>query len=149
MNKKIRCEKGITLLALAIYIIIFTMIIGIITTISTYFYGNIGKVANSPRYVSEFNKFVMFFGLDIKNYNNAVVTATSIQFEDGPTYIYQNNAIYRDDVLIAKNIIACNFELTQYPVNTINKNIINVDIQIGKSQADCMTKSVDFTLKYW
>ena len=148
-KNRVKSEKGITMMSLVVYMVIFTMIIGALTTISTFFYTNIGEVVDAPQYVYEFNKFVMFFGLDIKNYNNAVVTENSIQFEDGPTYIYQNNAIYRDDVLIAKNIIACNFELTQYPVNTINKNIINVDIQIGKSQADCMTKSVDFTLKYW
>lgn len=148
-QNKIKCEKGITMTSLVIYMVVFILLIGVLTTISTFFYSNIGEIVDTPKYVYDFNKFVMFFGVDIKNYNNAVVTTNSIQFEGGPTYIYQNNAIYRDNVLIAENIIACNFNLSQYTVSSTNKNIINVDIQIGKSQADCMTKSVDFTLKYW
>ena len=147
-NKK-KNEKGITMSSLVVYMFILVMVIGTLTTISTFFYTNIGEVVDAPKYVYEFNKFVMFFGVDIKNNNTAVVTENSIQFDDGPTYIYQNNAIYRDNELIAKDIIACTFELTQYPVSTINKNIINVDIQIGKSQEDCVTKNVDFTLRYW
>lgn len=148
-KNRVKNEKGITMTSLVVYMFILVIVIGILTTISTFFYTNIGEVVDAPKYVYEFNKFIMFFGVDIKNYNNAVVTENSIQFTDGPTYIYQNNAIYRDNVLIAKDIITCKFALTQYTVSEINKNIINVDIQIGKNQEDCMSKNIDFTLKYW
>ena len=149
MNKKIRCEKGITLLALAIYIIIFTMIIGIITTISTYFYGNIGKVANFPRYVSEFNKFVMFFSTDIKNYKEATVTENIIKFDDDLIYKFENNNIYRNGTIIAQYIQSCNFSLSQYTVNTVTKNIINVNMKIGENKDNCFENNIDFTLRYW
>lgn len=149
MDKKNKSEKGITLLALTIYIAIFTIIIGIITTISTYFFGNIEKVANNPRYVSEFNKFVMFFGTDIKNYNEATVTDNTIKFNDNIIYKFENNAIYRNEVIIAQQVQDCKFSLDKYTVNTVTKNIINVKMRIGKNNEDYFENNIDFTLKYW
>lgn len=149
MYKKIKSEKGITLLALTIYIVIFTIIIGIITTISTYFYGNIGEVTKSSKYISEFNKFVMFFSTDIKNYNEAIVTDNTIKFNDEIIYKFENNAIYRNEVIIAQNVQDCKFSLNKYTVNTVTKNIINVNLKIGKSGDDYFENNVDFTLKYW
>ena len=147
--KKINNENGITMTSLVIYIIILTMVIGILTTISTFFYTNMGEAIKVPKYANEFNKFAMFFGTDVKNYNNATVTQSTIQFEDGPTYKYQDDSIYRNDVEIAKNIIMCKFSIHQYNVNTVTKNIINVDFQIGKDNNNMIAKNVDFTLKYW
>lgn len=146
---RLKNNKGITLLALTIYIFIFTLIIGVMTTISSFFYGRVYDVVDAPKHVSEFNKFVMFFSTDIKNYNSANVTNTTIDFENGPKYKYQNNKIYRNDVLIAKDILECNFLLKQHNVNTITKNIINVDLKIGKENKSTLNKNIDFTLKYW
>ena len=149
MNNKILKEKGVTLVALTIYMLIFTIIIGILTTISTFFYNNIGEVIDNPKYVSEFNKFVMFFAVDIKNYNSAIVTDNILIINDNIIYKYENNEIYRNDTLIAKNIMNCEFTIQPYNVNSITKNIINVDIKIGKNNSDFFEKSIDFTMKYW
>ena len=148
-KNRVKSEKGITMTSLVIYMVVFIMVIGVLTTISTFFYSNIDEVVDPSKYAYEFNKFAMFFCVDIKNYNNAVVTANSIEFEGGPTYLYQNNSIYRNEVLIAENIITCNFSLSKYTVSSVDKNIINVYVQIGENQNDCITKSIDFTLKYW
>ena len=148
MKKKIKDNRGITLVALTIYIIIFTMVIGIVTTISTFFYGNIYNVIDTPKYVTEYNKFIMFFATDIKNYNSANVTNTTIKFVDGPTYEYKNNGIYREDKLIAKDVISCTFTPKTYNVNELSKNIINVNMRIGKEK-NSIGKNIDFTLRYW
>lgn len=148
-KNKVKSEKGITLVALVAYMLILTLVIGVLTTISTFFYTNIGEVVNSPKYINEFNKFAMFFATDVKNYKNATVTNNTIEFEDGPVYTYQNNFIYRNDVRIAQNIIGCNFTLSPYTVNTVSKNIINVDLQIGKNAEDSITQNLSFTLRYW
>lgn len=150
-TKKIESSKGVTLVALTIYILVFTLIIGVMTTISTFFFGNISQVVNTPKYVSEFNKFVMFFATDIKNYSEANVTETTIEFENGPTYKFENNAIYRNNALIAKYIMNCSFTASEYNENTnnITKNIINVNMQIGKNEKNSVTRNIDFTLKYW
>ena len=149
LKQIIKKEEGITLAALTIYIIIFTLLIGVMTTISTFFYNNLGQVVDTPKYVSEFNKFVMFFATDVKNYKEATVTETTIEFEDGPVYQYQNNIIYRDNVAIANYILNCTFTAGQYNVNTLTKNLINVDMQIGKNEQKSLTRNVDFTLRYW
>lgn len=149
MYNKIIKEKGVTLVALTIYILIFMMIIGILTTISTFFYNNIGKVIENPKYVSEFNKFVMFFATDIKNHNSATVTENTVTINDNIIYKFENNKIYRNDTVIAKNILSCKFTITPVNVNTITKNIINLDIKIGRNSSDFFEKNIDFTMKYW
>lgn len=146
---KIKDNKGITLSALVIYIIVFMIVISIMTTITTFFYSTITDIIDTPQYLSELNKFIMFFGIDIKNYNTAVVTDNQIQFEGGPIYKFENNSIYRDDVLIAQKVLKCTFTPKEYNVNNITKNLINVDIQIGKDNQDSMKRKIDFTLKYW
>lgn len=148
-NNKLKSERGITLAALVAYMFILTLVIGVLTTISTFFYSNIGEVVDSPKYINEFNKFTMFFLTDIKNYNNANVNNNTIQFEDGPTYIYQNGNIYRNDVLIAQKVLNCNFKISSYNVNTVSKNIINVELQIGRNSEDSINRNIDFTLRYW
>ena len=142
-------QKGITLTSLVEYISVMMIVIATMTTISTFFYSNISEVVDTPKYLSEFNKFTMFFVTDIKNYRNANVTSNTIEFEGGPTYKYQGNAIYRNDVKIAKYVMNCNFTLSQYNVDSKSKNIINVDMQIGKNAEKSVQKNVDFVLKYW
>ena len=82
-------QKGITLTSLVAYISVMMIVIATMTTISTFFYSNISEVVDTPKYLSEFNKFTMFFVTDIKNYRNANVTSNTIEFEGGPTYKYQ------------------------------------------------------------
>ena len=141
-------EKGITLLSLVAYIVNFMFVIAIMTTISTFFFGNISKAVNTPRFVSEFNKFVMFFGIDIKNNNTAEVTDTTIKFENGTVYEYRDNYIYRNNKLISTYVLSCKFTSKTYEVSPVTKNIINVDISIGKKD-DIFKKNIDFVLKYW
>ena len=97
----------------------------------------------------EFNKFAMFFTTDVKNYNTATVSGDTLELTGGPVYKYQDNSIYRNDVVIAENILECNFTLSTYEVDTTSKNIVNVNMQIGESAEDSINESVDFTLRYW
>ena len=43
----------------------------------------------------------------------------------------------------------CNFTASEFNVNSMTKNLINVNVQIGKNDEDSITKNVDFTLRYW
>lgn len=149
MISRLKNEKGVTLTSLVIYILVFSIIVGVMTTISAYFFSNVKGVVDTPRYISELNKFVMFFAADVKNYSEAIVTDTAIRFVGGPIYQYQNNMIYRDGVIISKYVINCKFTLSEYTANSVTKNIVNVNTQIGRSNEDSSTNSIDFTLKYW
>ena len=91
----------------------------------------------------------MFFATDIKNYNSATVTENTVTINDNIIYKFENNKIYRNDTVIAKNILSCKFTITPFNVNTITKNIINLDIKIGRNSSDFFEKSIDFTMKYW
>lgn len=150
MKKINNNQNGITLISLVIYIIVLVIAMAIMTTVSTYFYGNIGGIIDTPKYLSEFNKFAMFFVADVKDYKTATVTSDTVKFDYGPTYQFKDGAIYRDDLKIADYIINCTFSKEQpYMVDDISKNIINVDMQIGKSEEKSVTQNVDFVLKYW
>lgn len=150
MIKIIKSNKAITLMALTIYISIFILIIGVITAIGTNFFGQLGKISETQQYATEFNKFAMFFIADIKQYEKAIISddKLSIKFDDNLEYTVKDNCIYRNDTQIAKNIISCNFTSKEYIVNNITKNIINVDLKIGKNKS-VLEENIDFTLKYW
>lgn len=141
-------EKGITLTSLVIYMVVFGIIIGIMSTISVNFHENVKKVLESPKYVTEFNKFAMFFVNDVKSNKTATINDNEITFEDGTVYNYTNNAIYRNNELIAKYVIECNFEAGTYEVNELIKNLINVNMKLG-TEREQITRTIEFVLKYW
>ena len=144
-----KSEKGITLASLVIYISILTIIVTIITTISSYFYKNVVKVHVSPSYVSEFNKFSMFFVTDVKrNTKINTMSSTRLEFGDGTIYKYENNAIYRNDLKIAKNVKSFKFTETSYTVNTVTKKIVNVNTVLGNNKEE-IERNIDYVLKYW
>lgn len=144
-----KSEKGVTLTALVAYIAVFMIIIGMVTTISSHFYKNVGQIKEAPQYVTEFNKFSMFFALDVKkNKSITSVSKSNLEFGDGTTYVYKNNSIYRNNEKIAKNVKQFKFTGSDYTVNNFTKKIINVTAEFGKNN-ETITRNIDFVLKYW
>lgn len=144
-----KSEKGVTLAALVAYITVFVIIIGIVTTISSHFYKNMGQIKESPQYITEFNKFSMFFVADVKkNTEITSISSSALEFGDGTKYSYKSNAIYRNDQKIAKYIKQFSFTSSDYTENDFTKKIINVTAEIGNSN-EAITRNVDFVLKYW
>ena len=87
----------------------FIIILTMMTTISSHVYKNVGQIKESPKYISEFNKFSMFFVSDIKrNSEITTITSSSLEFGDGTKYTYKNNSIYRNSERVAKNIKSSN-----------------------------------------
>lgn len=144
-----KTEKGVTLTALVAYISVFMIIISMVTAISAHFYKNVAKVESAPKYVTEFNKFSMFFVADVKkNSTTKSNTDTSIEFDDGTKYEYKNKKIYRNGTEVAKNIQAMKFNVSNYTKNGFTKKIVRVDVTLGNGKSN-IQKSVDFVLKYW
>lgn len=144
-----KSEKGVTLTALVVYIIIFVIIIGIMTTVSSHFYKNVVQVKDAPQYIAEFNKFSMFFIADMKkNTNITSISSSNIEFGDGTKYSYKDNAIYRNEQKIAKYIKQFSFTSSDYTENDFTKKIVNVNTEIGKND-NTITRNIDFVLKYW
>lgn len=146
-----KSNKGVTLTILIIYIIALSIVIGVLTNISNNFYANTKYIMDNGKYISEFNKFNMYFIEDVKNNSNIYsITGNEIIFEDGTIYTYKSNpdkAIYRNNVKICRNIESCVFTKTEETVNSINKKIINVSVIFDASEL--FETSTDYVLKYW
>ena len=150
----VKTEKGVTLIALIVYVAVFMIVIAIMGNISNYFYKNVAEIKEPLKYPSEFNKFNMFFINDVKKNKTAVSNenGTSIKFEDGTTYIYSAGKIYRDDIEIAKNVKDARFYMVDsYYVGNVEKEIVNVQIWFlndPRSEEE-ITEGIDYVLKYW
>ena len=141
-------NKGVTLSYLIIYIIALIITIGILSSISKNFYSNVGYIADKGKYISEFNKFNMYFVEDVKNNSDIYnITTNQVIFRDGTVYTYKaddDKSIYRNKVKVCKNVELCEFTENQ---NIDGKKIINVKIYMGGD--DLVELSSDYVLKYW
>jgi hypothetical protein len=150
MNKK--HEKGVTLLELSVYMIVILFVVGIMATISNFFYKNLGVVRSSARYAAQFDIFNSYFIKDVKANNDVNIdTSNTIVFTDGTTYVYKpdNKSIYRGKQKIASNVESFVVSKKLVMVNSVKKNIISVKIIIGNSTKTWFNKTIDYTLKYW
>ncbi len=153
MEKRIKSEKGVTLLGLTVYILTLSIVVGILASISSFFYGNVNLVIDSSRFAAEFNKFNVNFVNDAKKNNHAnVKNGNTVIFEDGTTYVYneEDKGIYRGQVKIATNVQVFNASKKTITINNVDKDIITIDISVGNyNNRTLFIKKIDYTLKYW
>jgi len=148
--KVVKSERGITLVALTVYMIAISLVMGVLALISTNYKMNYDYVTERGKYISEFNKFNMFFIADCKNNKNTYsVTDSEVVFEDGTRYTFSksDSGIYRNEVKICNRITHCEFKKMTTNINNCTKNIISVSIQLGGEQAFATT--TEYVLKYW
>ena len=142
-------QKGITLVSLVIYIIVLMIVLSILSVISKMFFNNLNYVTDMGKYISEFNKFNMYFIDDVKKNSDILKINkdnTQIIFQDGTIYTFVDNSIYRNNIKICKNILSCNFQEKEEFINNINKKIIKVTMNIYGLN---IPTSNDYVLKYW
>lgn len=147
-------EKGITLVALSVYLIIVSAILAGLSNLSSHVYKNIGKLASENLSSEEFNKFNINFVKSVKENKTADITSLNndiiIKFGDGTTYNYisSEKTIYKNKIKIAKNI---NY-FTAIEQNNNNKNVIQIEIGTGKDSGSVNNdfgKTINYVLKYW
>ena len=144
-----KSEKGVTLSALVAYIVVFIIILTIMSTITKNFYKNVSLIQDSPKYISEFNKFSMFFIADVKRNDSVTSVAdNALEFSDGTKYSYDKGKMYRNGNEIAKYIKDFKFTESDYNVNSITKKIVNVNTTMGFGKEE-ITRDIDFVLRYW
>lgn len=145
-----KSQRGVTLSTLVLYITIFLIVIGVMTTITNYFYKNVAEIKEPLTYVAEFNKFSMFFINDVKHNRIADVTDEAINFEGGTQYLYLDGKIYRNNVEIAKNISQLRFTNVSKEIEGKYKNMINVQMIFKNTKGeDVFQRDIDFVLRYW
>ena len=113
-------QKGVTLISLITYVIGMAIVIGLISTLTTYFYKNI-DISSIDNYTSEYTKFTSIFLDEVNIEGNKIIDSKSniingkqvnyIIFSSGNQYTFmeENNAIYKNNIKICENIDLCNF----------------------------------------
>ena len=128
-------EKGITLSSLVIYIIVMIMVIGVMTRVSLMFYNNTENLNDNTKDIIEFNNFNNYFVKEIKIANNKIDTiaedGTYILFDTGNSFSLKNNAIFYNDLEIAKNVKNINFKYYTNSEGIEEKDIITVTVEFN------------------
>lgn len=124
-------SKGVTITSLIIYVIAMLIVIGIIATITSFFYTNVTNLEDNSNNISEITKFNMYFLQEIKKLDNEIVKLDekSITFFTGNTFTFQDNSIYMNSSKISENIKDLRFSMEE--VNS--KKVITVLITIGEN----------------
>lgn len=116
-----RDKKGVTLISLTIYVIALIIVLVILTFISANFTSQIMQVSNRGKVANENLKLYSFLISDIKAADSVVEFSDEyVRFDNDVKYYakyIENNAdekmqyeIYRNNVLIAENILDINFD---------------------------------------
>ena len=134
-------NKGITVTSLIIYVIGMVIIIGVISTLTTYFYKNIdmGSINDDN---TQYTKFSSMFVEEINKQNNQIIDCKTseesgmkisyIVFASGNQYTFnqQNKSIYKNKIRICQNVEDCEF------IKNEEENTLKVNFK---------TKSLDMT----
>lgn len=151
-----RQNKGITLISLIIYIIVFTSVIGTVAMITNYFTKNSEQTIISSKAPEQYAELTSYLVKDmesdkIKNIRVKAQNVLDISFTDElrHLYIYDNNELYyvlinKDDVVekkirVCKNVSVCNFSKDDSNLNIsikINNIIYNNKYAIKISDTD-------------
>ncbi len=151
-----KSERGVTLIILCIYVIVFSIIIVLLANLSNYIYNNLDNINDSSIDLSEFNKFNMYFIEDVKSNKQALVQNLAddnnnefiqIAFADGDIYTYTigDNSIYKNNQKIATSIK--DFKAEGFKKD--EKMYIEITIKLGTEDEANYSKTIDYVLKYW
>lgn len=137
-------QKGITLASVTVYVIGLLVIVGVISTITTFFYSNILNAKSNSESMAEMTKFHLHFLRDMKKGDNNIISIakdnTYISFTSGNIYTFQNNAIYQNKVKICDNVKNAQFKVEEKN----NKKIVTVLLSIGDRME--VTKTTSYVL---
>ena len=151
--KNLKSEKGITLIELIVYVLVMTIVVGIMAGVSNFFYDNLWVVKDGAKYAGEFDKLNSNLIVDVKANKHVVANNIdkTIIFEDGTTYKYneQDEGIYRGKNKIAANVKAFSVSNKTNIINNVEKDILTIKVIIGNSSKNLINKQIDYTLKYW
>lgn len=133
-----RNERGITLIALIIYVILMTFVVAGISAITTSFYGNMNLMDETSESAVAFSKFNMYFINDIKSKNVKIATSDSggsgtsltmsMTNDKGKiqtvTYAVRDDGIYRENVKVCDKV-----KSAEFTTGGTNKNVVTVNIK--------------------
>ena len=135
-------DSGLTITSIIIYIVAMLIVIGIIATITSFFYTNVNNANNTSNNISEITKFHMYFLEETTKQDNEinVITDNRVSFKSGHTFTFQDNSIYINNVKICEDIYNAQFK--EEVIN--NKTVIKVLLTIGQNNE--YTKTTSYVL---
>lgn len=113
-------DKGITMTSLIIYVIGMVIVIGTISTITTYFYKNVNSSSENLD-TTQYTKFSSIILEEVNKERNTIIESKTylenemkisyIIFSSGNQYTFkeENNSIYKNQIKICENIENCEF----------------------------------------
>lgn len=138
-----KSSRGVTTTSLIIYVIAMFIVIGIIASITSFFYTNVLNLDDSAS-KSEITKFNMYFLDEVKNDNNAIIKcdANSVRFSSGNTFSFQDKCIYLNNIRICENIKNTQFETEEKNDKTIIKVLFTIggEIEYTKTNKYVLSK---------
>ena len=99
-------ERGITLVALIIYITVMIIVMGVISIIINKFYENTDSIQGDTQEIIEFNNFYTYFLKEVKKKDNKLdsIKDNYILFASGNSFSLVNNSIYYNDIEISSGV---------------------------------------------
>lgn len=124
-----KSSSGLTMTSIIIYVIGMIIVVGIIATITSFFYTNVTHLSDNSDDISEITKFHMYFLEETTKSGNSITKLedNSISFKTGNTFTFQDQSIYFNHVKICKNV--SNLQFQSEVMN--GKSYIKVLITIG------------------
>ena len=153
VNKSFKSEKGVTLLALTIYMIVLTAVLGMMTVLSNLFYNNVYTLQDTVENAGDFDTLNSSLIIDAKANTSVRVdeSTKTIVFGDDATYTYneEEETIYSGEFKVASHVKYFNVTSSTKTVDNVEKEILTIKIIIGDSTQNLINQTIDYTLKYW
>lgn len=108
-----KSEKGVTIISLIIYVIVLSIVIGMVAIISGAFMDSVDDAEMYTDPIEQYTTFNSYFSEEVNHPGLEVSQCEDdyILFSNGVQYsfISENRGIYKDKVKICRNIDNCNF----------------------------------------
>ena len=146
-----KSQKGITMASLGVYIVVSIIVVATLATIMANYKNSIKTMDNDAEYLSEYNKFNLYFLEEVKKPENSSMERAnsigtkendynSIKFKTGNEFMYKIkeeilylNKSTGEEIKLIKNVKKCTFEFNDIDHEANGKNVIRVNIQIGET----------------
>ena len=137
-----KSEKGVTTISIIIYVIVLSIVIGMLAIISGVFMDSIDEAQMHTDPIEEYTIFNSYFSEEVNNPGLEVVQCEGnyILFSNGVQYsfISENRGIYKNKVKICRNIDFCSFRKS----TENNKTVITVEFIVENQ-----SRKTKYTLK--
>ena len=130
--------KGITMMSLIVYVGVFLVVIGVIASISSFFYRNVTTIDSETTSDYEYNKLNLYLLEEVKKKGNSIVSVRNtdsdkyVEFSSGSKFQFQSNKIYFIEKAKNTKIMLCdNVEYLKFEKREENqKNILHMDLTL-------------------